>query len=145
MKLEFSPEQLKNTSLRSYDWNKQALELYRELDDFFHGNLGNFFGQSLYGRIPSSALGKDREAFEKAHIAGTHLDWLRGRTDHYLVADFDNELDVTDYEGVGRIWMPHWAARAIVTTACDKLAILDDMKKKVESGRLQIEPTQKSK
>ncbi|MEK6760753.1 MAG: NUDIX domain-containing protein [Nanoarchaeota archaeon] len=144
LKLEFNREQLSATELRTYEWSKEStLNLYQELDDFFHGNMESFFGPDLYSIVPSCVLGKEREKFEDSHISATYFDWLRGRTDHYLVADFKEPLDCGVYEGVGRIWLPHWATRAIVTTPCDKLALLDDMMRRVKSGKLQIEPPTK--
>ncbi len=142
--LNFTPEQMSNIELRTYNWKEDAIKLYEEINEFFHGNLAGFFGPSFSDKLPSCVLGKEREKFEAARdswdIEGTYFDWLRERTDHYLVADFETPLDLKDYEGIGAIWLPHWAARAIVTTACDKLAILDDIVKKAKAGKLQIEP-----
>lgn len=140
--ITLTPEQISQAELREYLWKRDAERIYEKANNFFHGNLPNFFGPSLESIVPSSALGNDRSEFmSKYGNSGTRMDWLKGRTDYYLAVDFKDILDLTTYEGVGAVWLPHWAARATVGAPCDKLAILDDMVKKVEAGKLAIEPT----
>jgi len=138
---DISPEQVSNSALRSYKWDECLVPLWQELDEFFHGNLESFFGSNLNSKMPDCVLGKDRTAFrEKFGESGTYLDWMQGREDMYLVVDFKKPFDATAYEGVGAIWLPHWAARSMYSGQVDKLAILDDMMQRAKKGKLQIEP-----
>ena len=46
--------------------------------------------------------------------------------------------EMCNTEGASSIWMPHQFARALVMVPCDKLALLDDMSIKIQSGKLEI-------
>jgi len=143
--LNISKDQVSTSALRIYNWEKDAVNLWGELNEFFHGNLAGFFGPSLNDKVPDCVLGKDRKSFKEIYgDFGTYFDWIKGREDHYLVVDFEQPFDATAYEGVGAFWTPHYITRSIVTSTCDKFALLDDMMRRAKAGKLDIESVKKN-
>ena len=131
--LDLSKE-IPNMDYRVYNWKKDTIQILNEANDFFQGNVPGFLGFNLDEKIPSCALGNDRKKFRNA----TYRDWLYGReTDYYLAANI-GKPDLKIREGVGLNWSPHWLVRAMTMVPVDKLAILDDMTKRIKSGELEI-------
>ena len=134
---------LSDAESRFYQWSPNLVRtILGEADEVFQGNVRSFLGFELYGEVPKCALNrKDRKNFDFL----TNMGWICARTDgdYYLSATVDKKIDFTDYEGIGAVWAPHWLARSIATVPIDKLALLDDMTKKIKAGKLETKIPQK--
>lgn len=141
LKLDLTDDDFKKMRPITYRWKKDTERILNEANDVFQGNVYGFLGFGLDDKIPACVLGKDRKKYREND---TYRDWIFDRKeDHYFALNIDEEKKLVDYEGVGAIWLPHWAARSVVTVPIDKLALLDDMTKKIKSGELEIKVKKK--
>jgi len=133
-----TPEDILGFDHRFYNWKEDTLRILDEADEVFQGNVAGFLGFSLDEKIPACVLGQDRQRYEGK--SATYQDWLycREEGDHYFVGDISVKREFTDLEGVGAFWVPHYIARSLVVPPCDKVALLDDMTRRVKDGKLEI-------
>ncbi|MEK6914066.1 MAG: NUDIX domain-containing protein [Nanoarchaeota archaeon] len=144
--IESLDQHIHSQELRSYRWKDESeriLGIIDEANELFQGNVYNFLGFSLNDIVYSSALNRgDRKRYGVE--LPTYKEWIFGREiDHYLIMDVDEQLKLTDKEGLGGIWLPHWVARSICMVPIDKIALLDDMNKRIKKGTLEIKISQK--
>jgi hypothetical protein len=135
--LNLTPEKIRGMELRTYNWRIDVPRVLGEAEEVFQGNLMGFFGQDLSAPVPSCALGKDRK------MKGiSYMNWMLEREpDHYIamnIGDRNAGNNLRDMEGAGAAWVPHFVARSITSVPIDKIAMLDDMVKRYNSGELEI-------
>ncbi|MBS3080486.1 NUDIX domain-containing protein [Candidatus Pacearchaeota archaeon] len=140
LKLYLSDEYVSRMDLRTYRWKEDTDRILTEANEVFQGNVNGFLGFGLDEKIPSCVLGKDRTKY----VFVTYRDWIFDRSeDHYFAANIGESTPLTDYEGFGAIWPPHWVARSVCMVPIDKIALLDDMTKRVKTGELEIKVIKK--
>ncbi|MEK6830725.1 MAG: NUDIX domain-containing protein [Nanoarchaeota archaeon] len=141
LKLDLDENYISSLELRTYKWKYCTNKILAEAEEAFHGNVLGFLGFGLDDKIPSCVLGKDRKRYENGV---TYRNWIFDREeDHYFTANIGKETELKDYEGAGAIWVPHWVTRSICTVPIDKIALLDDMTKRINSGELEIKVKRK--
>ena len=127
--------------LRTYQWRDEKdkiLGILDEANELFQGNVNNFLGFGLNDIVPSSAFNRGDRARYGVELP-TYKEWIFGREeDHYLVMDVKKQLKLTDKEGLGGVWLPHWVTRSTCTVPIDKIALLDDMNRRIRAGTLDI-------
>lgn len=145
--IESIEKYLTSGEMRTYRWKYETEKIeniLNESNEIFQGNLYNFLGFGLNDIVPSSALNRGDRTHYGIELP-TYKEWIFNREeDHYFVFHVgENSLNLTDKEGLGGIWLPHWVARSICMVPIDKIALLDDMNKRMKSGELEIKISQK--
>lgn len=121
---------------RQYDWSGKDLDnVLLRAEKIFNGNVMSFLGFDLNARVPPCSLGKERgkDFSYREYISRVVEDnFYVGRVDE----KYSRNLDVR--EGDRAIWLPHQVIRSLVMCPTDKLAILDDLCDRVESGEIVL-------
>ncbi len=142
-KLEQHVVQQETRTYRWKDERERVLGILEEANELFQGNVYNFLGFGMNDIVPSSTLNRGDRKRYGAELP-TYKEWIFGREeDHYLIMDVSEQLKLTDKEGLGGIWLPHWVARSVCMVPIDKIALLDDMNQRIKSGTLEIKIPQK--
>lgn len=117
---------------RLYDWNKQIGEVLERANNALNGNLYSILGFDLDSKIPKCALGKWRDKNL------TYRDFLNERVEHFYIAKLNSQEKVDIKEGAKSIWLPYDVMMSIVMYPGDKLALLDDITKRLEAGEIAL-------
>ena len=130
-------EDLSEFNQRFYNWEKDTPRILAEAEEVFQGNVAGFLGFGLNEKIPGCLLGNDRKRYEGTNT--TYKDWLYNREgDYYFIGDIQDRSEYTDKEGAGAVWLRHDVVRAGVFLPGDKIVFLDDMTRRIKSGKLEI-------
>lgn len=125
--------ELSNLEHRLYDWSKQTDPVLERADKVFHGNVQAFLGFDLKAPIPLCALGKQRHEL----YGISYKDWIaRTTSDNFYIGSVEREVAVK--EGAAGVWVPYIVLKTTVMVPTDKLAILDDLSRRIERGEIQL-------
>lgn len=120
---------------RRYVWREDLDNVLRGVNNAYGGNVLSFLGFDPEGKVPSSALGKHRAEYKGI----TYRDFLGLSEDHFFVTELDQNLEgVILREGSGCLWVPHSLLRSVVMVPSDKMALMDDMVRRIKSGKIRI-------
>lgn len=120
---------------RVYLWRECLDTVLERINETFHGNVNAFLGFDLDAKVPSEAAGKDRDK----NLTYRQLIQLIEKDNFYIGELESNALqNVSLGEGSAIRFVPHDIAKSLVMVPSDKLALLDDISRRVLSGELEI-------
>ncbi|MEK6889682.1 MAG: NUDIX hydrolase [Nanoarchaeota archaeon] len=134
LKEELPDTRLEIISHRVYNWSKDTEKVIARANKVLGGNVHSFLGFDLYSKVPSSALGnRDRTGSPM-----TYIDWIAQTTeDNFYSANITSEGRELK-EGSRKLWIPATVLKSLVMVPTDRLAALDDLADRIESGQLRI-------
>jgi len=120
---------------RVYDWGKQLDEVLGRLNDTFHGNVDSFLGFDLNSYVPGCAMGEARSK------PLTYREWIYLVTDdNFYVCNIESDQLIGQQikEGSAYATIPYFIAKSLVIVPTDKLALLDDIARRIGSGEIEL-------